>query len=165
MDPYSAYSWYRLQFFLQRRYALLKSICDTYRQMSFRAFSLCLINLSLSILFPRPFIYSFGWRNIFPALFLLCFLHTSPQTLYLSIWWKEYFLPALFLFFVPLLYSSDHLTDLFSCSFILFFRDSVIIWFSFYFRCFVCSSTLNGVKEYEEGLLLFNFTHFASFYG
>ena len=70
------------------------SIYDTYRQMFFAPLiCLCLINLSLSILFPRPFIYSFGWRNIFPAFFLLCFLHPSPQTLYLSIWWKEYFLP------------------------------------------------------------------------
>ena len=133
--------------------------------MSFRAFSLCLINFSLSLyfspdplsihsieeiffpLFPffvpsilllKPFIYRFDERNIFSRTFL-------------------FFVPSLYPFRPP-----HRLVFLF---FYPFFRDSVIIWFSFYFRCFVCSTTLNGVKEYEEGLLLFNFTHFASFYG
>ena len=82
--------------------------------MSFRAFSLCLIIISLSIYFSPE-----GWRNIFPALFLLCSLHPSPQTLYLSIWWKEYFLPHFFCSLFPPSILSDRRVVLFSCSFIL----------------------------------------------
>ena len=142
MDPYSTYSWYSLLFFfLQREYSLLKFIDLRYVQAD--VFSrLCFAFVSstfLSILFPRPFIYSFGWRNIFPALFLLCFLHTSPQTLYLSIWWKEYFLP---LFSVLCSLTLSLQTSSPSCFLVLLSflqRSSHYLVFNL-FRCFVLSN-------------------------
>ena len=140
MDPYSAYSWYRLQFF----YNVDTRFSNRFAIRTGRCLSALLAFVWLTFLslytFPQT-LYLFirlkkYFSRSFPSLFPPSF-SSNPLSIDLM---KGIFSPALFLFFVPSLYPfrpSRHLVFLF---FYPFFRESLIIWFSpgLVFNLFSC---------------------------
>ena len=120
--------------------------------MSFRAFALPLFDQPFSLYtFPQT-LYLFirlkeYFSRFFPSLFPPSF-SSNPLSIDLM---KGIFSPALFCSLFPHPIPPDLLAILFSCSFIL--SSEILSLFGFHpISLFVCPTTLQGIKGYEEAL-------------